>query len=131
MSAAHGTPLYATVVVKNHAGLQSVIRSEKLVIDHTPPGIENIHVQVIQGTDVAGNDSLAEDEILVKLNISWNAVDDESGIKMCFVSVGKLRYYKLRFIVSIYKTFCAARVLHLLNSWLKVLPITVNNFNNT
>ena len=105
MSAAHGTPLYATVIVKNHAGLQSVFRSEKLVIDHTPPGIENVHVQVIQGTGMTGNDSLAEDETLVKLNISWNAVDDESGLKMCFVSVGKLRYYKLRYIVSTCKTF--------------------------
>ena len=104
MSAAHGTTLYATAVVKNHAGLQSVFRSEKLVIDHTPPGIENVHVQVIQGTDVAGNNSLAEDETLVKLNISWNAVDDESGLKMCFVSVGKLCYHYLRFIVSTCKT---------------------------
>ena len=92
MSAAHGTPLYATVVVKNHAGLQSVFQSEKLVIDHTPPGVDNVNVQVIQGTDMTGNDSLAEDETLVKLNISWNAVDDESGLQMCFVSVGKLRY---------------------------------------
>ena len=50
VSAAHGTTLYATVVVKNHAGLQSVFQSEKLVIDHTPPGVDSVNVQVIQGT---------------------------------------------------------------------------------
>ena len=136
LATAHGTPIYATVVVENFAGLQSVFSSNVIVLDHTPPIIENIaaveeieylpnnddvDVDVANSTDLASNDdapgnnsipaifrssdafttpvftepvstpssvSAADKQRRVRLKISWQTRDKESGIKMCMVSVG-------------------------------------------
>ena len=108
-TAKHGTPVYATAIVENFASLQSMFSSTRLILDHTPPIIFDIgvketverltHHEHINKTLTGFNDteptSMApsvrntEDErIQVKLNISWQAKDQESGIELCLVSVG-------------------------------------------
>ena len=88
--ASHGTPVYATAIVENFAGLISVFRSKKILIDHTPPVFGNIMAKV-KAVDPKRNveNVTSANETNVRLEISWNITDDESGVQMCFVSVGK------------------------------------------
>ena len=135
-TATHGTPIYATVLVENCAGLQSTFSSKKLILDHTPPEVDGIDVkQEVErliddendnedvarniysdsNANVTDNNTIldifnrsetlttlketepvstppsvsdADDRRRVKLKISWQARDQESGIELCMVSVG-------------------------------------------
>lgn len=71
----HGTPVYATAVVENNAGLLSYFRSDPLIIDHTPPTIADARLQygVTDG--------------MVTLTVTWN-VDEKEGDQMHFILCG-------------------------------------------
>ena len=99
VSASHGTPVYATAIVENFAGLRSVFRSKKVVTDHTAPVIQDIVVEkkVVDAEPFNASD-VADGETILQLKVSWNARDVESGLKLCFVSVG--RYL---FILQLYR----------------------------
>ena len=116
LSASHGTPVYATAIAENFAGLQSVFISDKIVIDHTAPVIENVVVEEeiiymavmddsaaenstaagssnpqINANNSARNDNVtltSEEGRTIRLKISWQVSDDEIGIQMCLVSFG-------------------------------------------
>ena len=110
ISASHGTPIYATAIVENFAGLRSVFRSKKVVNDHTPPVIQDILVEKDEVKDyhILNTSDVAADEMMLRLRVSWDASDEESGIKACFVSVG--RYSLTRYvIVNIGLSVCTCR----------------------
>ena len=84
LSAIHGTPVYGTAIVENFAGLTSVFRFRKILVDHTPPVFGNILTNLIMINTTDTN------ETNVQLEVEWSVKDDESGISLCYVSVGKL-----------------------------------------
>ena len=86
--ASHGTPLYVTAIVENFAGLRSVFRSKELIIDHTPPVVEDVLVETLLNASTHQNATLGRNKTTVRFNVTWNAIDDESGIQMCFLSIG-------------------------------------------
>ena len=57
-----------------------MFRSKKILVDHTPPTFGNISTNVLA----------ADSKPSVRLEVLWNVTDDESGVQMCYVSVGKL-----------------------------------------
>ena len=86
----HGTPVYITAVVENYAGLRSTFHSKRIIVDHTPPVIEDVNVVMTElSSDVNESNVTQSKERYVQLKATWNATDIESGIKLCFVSVGK------------------------------------------
>ena len=69
-----------------------MFHSKELLVDQTPPVIDNIVAEVEQIPAVtlsSINNSMPMKEQIVYLNVLWNATDAQSGIQMCFVSVGK------------------------------------------
>ena len=83
----HGTPLYVTAIVENHAGLQSTFHSNGLIIDHTPPVIEEVEVSIhhiYRNTTFVGYVTGG----VVQLKASWKPVDNESHIKICYYFIG-------------------------------------------
>ena len=94
LSATHGTPVYGTAIVENFAGLTSVFRSRKILVDHTPPVFENISTNLIMTKTTLAN------ETNVLLEVVWNVNDDESGIRLCYVSVGKLVVIQCQMVIS-------------------------------
>ena len=82
----HGSKLYGTAIIENFAGLKSEFRSKELITDHTPPVLENVAAEEELGINMT---TLDPDSRMMRLNVSWNTKDEESGIKMCFVSVGE------------------------------------------
>ena len=82
---AHGSKLYGTAIIENFAGLKSVVHSEEITIDHTAPILEDVAVEAELGFNMS---TLDPEAAMMRLNVSWNAVDEESGITICFVSVG-------------------------------------------
>lgn len=86
----HCTPLYATAFVDNFAGLRSVLRSNKLFVDQTPPILEDIQANLHEIDLKKSNmsDTLTN-ETMVRVRVKWNVTDPESGIEACSVSVGK------------------------------------------
>ena len=90
LSASHGTPVYATANVENFAGLTSVFRSKKILVDHTPPVFGSITAKVKKGDQKRNVETVTSaSETNVRLEVSWNITDDESGVQIWFVSVGK------------------------------------------
>lgn len=85
LTAPHTSPLYATAVVENFAGLRSVFHSRMIVVDHTPPVIEGVQVVAEMKYDFI---DMKNKSALLKLNVTWNVQDEESGIQVCFISVG-------------------------------------------
>ena len=67
-----------------------MFRSKKLLVDHTAPVIENVSAEAILNTRTEENTILGETEARVQFDVSWNATDEESGMQMCFISVGVL-----------------------------------------
>ena len=94
ISASHGTPVYVTAIVENYAGLRATFYSQKLMVDHTPPEVKDINVtiQSVHGSNKVHNASY-DDETTVHLTATWNVSDPESGVKMCFTSVGESQFY--------------------------------------
>lgn len=92
LDVSHRTPVYVTVMVENFAGLRSVLRSSKLLTDHTAPAINNVSVNAdFTSTENDTNTTLFENEALIYLDVSWKVRDEESDIVMCLISVGKYR----------------------------------------
>ena len=54
--------------------------------DHTSPVLENVAVEEELAFKL---DSLDSSSKMMGLNVSWSAENDESQIKVCFVSVGE------------------------------------------
>ena len=82
----HGAILHGTVIVENAAGLKSVFHSDEITIDHTAPIVDDIGVD----TELILNmTTLDPDAAMMQFNVSWNVVDEESGVRFCFVSIGK------------------------------------------
>ena len=92
LSATHGTPVYGTVIVENFAGLTSVFRSNKILVDHTPPVYGNISTDLIMKNTTEAN------QTIVQLGVEWSVNDDESGVSLCYVSVGKSLYVIIKTI---------------------------------
>ncbi|WAR31711.1 hypothetical protein MAR_034253 [Mya arenaria] len=83
----HAMKVYTTVIAENHAGLRSVFQStEPIIIDHTSPLITDLEASA---TVVFVNNS-GEIASRVKVNATWNVLDDESDINQCTCSIGML-----------------------------------------
>ena len=82
--ALHGTKVYVTAIVENKAGLRTVLQSQPIIIDHTVPVVDNLSKshQTVQ-ENVSG---VIETKTIVQA--SWNVADDESGINICYCSIG-------------------------------------------
>ncbi|XP_055997828.1 uncharacterized protein LOC125647098 [Ostrea edulis] len=77
----HNTYIYVTSVAKNSVGLQGVSYSDKILVDLTPPVIE----------EVLDGDFLGEDNDFWKENtvyVNWKVTDDESGLDYCEWAIG-------------------------------------------
>ena len=102
LPSSHGTPVYATATVENFAGLTTVFRSKKVLVDHTPPVFGIITAKVKAGDPKRNVETVTSaNETNVRLEASWNITDDESGVKICFVSVGKSITAKSQISVSL------------------------------
>ena len=79
----HASPLFATVVAVNHAGLrQEFLSTSVFILDHTPPKLWNIHTNVLYNHVPNGNTYIA-------LNTTWNVSEKESEVKRCACAFGK------------------------------------------
>lgn len=76
----HGTPVYITAIIKNHAGLEKSFKSSKIILDHTPPFVTNTKASIMYNT--IHNDKSAT------VNMQWKVVDEESNLKICLYSLG-------------------------------------------
>nr|XP_006820035.1 PREDICTED: uncharacterized protein LOC102804825 [Saccoglossus kowalevskii] len=76
----HETKLYVTIVVTNMVGLESVIHSDPITIDLTPPDL-CCAKDGNQGDDI---DYINGDQLVVH----WRVDDPESGVESCEVAVG-------------------------------------------
>ncbi|KAK7496758.1 hypothetical protein BaRGS_00011967, partial [Batillaria attramentaria] len=77
----HGLPVYATVHAENHAGQWSRFISRPVIMDRTPPELEDVKVSlryVAKGQD-------EDDEVWV--DASWAAGDPESDVVSCTCSL--------------------------------------------
>ncbi|XP_070207962.1 uncharacterized protein [Littorina saxatilis] len=74
----HGTPLYATALVKNHAGQRSRFVSQPISFDRTAPEVGQVTVSVFY-RDEKNTDT----EVEVEVEAHWAAVDEESGVVSC------------------------------------------------
>ncbi|XP_052760742.1 uncharacterized protein LOC128203377 [Mya arenaria] len=79
----HSTPLFVTAIVDNHAGLRSTFSSIPIVVDRTGPVISLLEFNTISFLDTAANGTVE-----TTVNISWSAMDNESGLKSCYVGIG-------------------------------------------
>lgn len=77
----HGSPVFAHAIAENFADLQSYFISKKTIIDHTPPKIEIMSVN-LEYEDINNN-------TLTKYNVYFSAEDSESGVKHCKLCMGK------------------------------------------
>nr|XP_034314147.1 uncharacterized protein LOC105348718 isoform X1 [Crassostrea gigas] len=81
VSLTHNSYIYVTAIAKNSAGLQGVSYSDKILVDLTPPNIE----EVLDG-DFLGEDLDSWKESTVYVN--WKVTDDESGLDYCEWAIG-------------------------------------------
>lgn len=89
----HGSELFATAVVTNHAGITSVFRSELLTLDHTAPILKDLSVKLLDLKYTPEKDSAN-----VSFHAIWHTEDPESGVAYCYCKVGKLHTV---FIISL------------------------------
>ncbi|XP_053382169.1 uncharacterized protein LOC128549491 isoform X2 [Mercenaria mercenaria] len=80
----HGTQVFVTAIAENKAGLRSVFHSRSIIVDHTSPVFNHLvgHIQNVQ-VNLSG---VLEIQTIVQA--TWDVVDEESGIKQCYCSVG-------------------------------------------
>ncbi|XP_066275498.1 uncharacterized protein [Branchiostoma lanceolatum] len=76
----HGSFVHVTVVAENEAALRSVVYSDPILVDLTPPVISFIK----DGGDEEDVDFQQSDTI----TLHWNVTDDESGVAFCEVAIG-------------------------------------------
>ncbi|CAH1277475.1 Hypp9648, partial [Branchiostoma lanceolatum] len=76
----HGSFVHVTVVAENEAALRSVVYSDPILVDLTPPVISVIK----DGGDEEDVDFQQSDVITLR----WNVTDDESGVNFCEVALG-------------------------------------------
>ncbi|XP_060558764.1 uncharacterized protein LOC132719043 [Ruditapes philippinarum] len=81
----HGTNVYVTAIVENKAGLRTVVQSKPITIDHTKPVVKHLNANLRY---VQENESGVVD-IRAAVHASWEIVDDESGISICYCSIGQ------------------------------------------
>ena len=83
----HASPLYATVVAENHAGLrQDFSTAGVFVLDHTPPKITNLTTALSYNTVPGG-------KTLVMVHATWNVGEEESAVELCSCSFGKNTFW--------------------------------------
>ena len=73
----HGMEVSAVILATNRANLKTVVRSEKYVIDWTPPIIVDIDVK----TSVQDGD--------LSLSVSWKHIEMESVVTDCLWAIGQ------------------------------------------
>lgn len=71
----HGSPVFAHAIAKNFADLQSYLTSKKMIIDHTPPKIEIMSVNLEYEN--------LNNVTFTKYTVYFSAEDSESGVKRC------------------------------------------------
>ncbi|XP_078574183.1 uncharacterized protein LOC144860694 [Branchiostoma floridae x Branchiostoma japonicum] len=76
----HGSSIHVTVVATNAAELKTVVYSDPVVVDLTPPVISEIK-DGAEGDDVYYQSS-------PMLTVNWNVEDEESGVSMCEFAQG-------------------------------------------
>ncbi|XP_078616228.1 uncharacterized protein LOC144884650 [Branchiostoma floridae x Branchiostoma japonicum] len=76
----HGSFVHVTVVAENEAALRSVVYSDPILVDLTPPVISLVK----DGSDEEDVD-FQQSEIIT---VHWNVTDDESGVEFCEVAIG-------------------------------------------
>ena len=74
----HASPVHATVVAENRAGLWSRFTSQALTFDRTPPKVTGVTLTL----DYEG-------EGQVKAEARWDAEDAESGVDHCTCNLGE------------------------------------------
>ncbi|KAI8487523.1 hypothetical protein Bbelb_347570 [Branchiostoma belcheri] len=76
----HGSFVHVTVVAENEAALRSVVHSDPILVDLTPPVISSM------------KDGSAEEDVDFQqseiITLHWNVTDDESGVDFCQVALG-------------------------------------------
>jgi hypothetical protein len=94
----HRTNVYVTAIVENNAGLRTVFQSKPLTIDHTKPVL----------TLLSGNLRYVEENVSgivdtkTIVHASWDVVDDESGMSICYCSIGVHLNYLSVFVFKNY-----------------------------
>ncbi|XP_035696851.1 uncharacterized protein LOC118430248 [Branchiostoma floridae] len=76
----HGSFVHVTVVAENEAALRSVVYSDPVLVDLTPPVISLVK----DGSDEEDVDFQQSKTVTVH----WNVTDDESGVEFCEVAIG-------------------------------------------
>ncbi|XP_053390270.1 uncharacterized protein LOC128553173 [Mercenaria mercenaria] len=83
-NAPHGTRVYVTAIAENNAGLRSLFHSGPITIDHTSSVVNNL-VGRLQNVQVNISGFL---EIRTIVQATWDVIDEESGMKQCYCSIG-------------------------------------------
>ena len=79
----HASPLFATVVAENHAGLrQDFTTPNVLILDHTPPKITDLET-------IIGYSVTASGKTTVLVNATWTVSEEESSVKLCSCAYGR------------------------------------------
>lgn len=84
VSVQQGTPLYATVLVENHAETWSRFISQPVVMDTTPPIIDQLNVTITYSANASSLNVTAATAIA-----KWTVGDAESGSVSCTCELGK------------------------------------------
>lgn len=84
VSVQQGTPLYATVLVENHAETWSRFISQPVVMDTTPPSIDQLNVTITYSANASSLNVTAATAIA-----KWTVGDAESGSVSCTCELGK------------------------------------------
>ncbi|XP_067664253.1 uncharacterized protein [Haliotis asinina] len=82
-----GTRYIARVIAVNKAGLSKTVDSPGILIDSTPPKIQQIHLGPMKEDEEIENQALIHTDHS-KMTISWRAIDPESGISEAYVALG-------------------------------------------
>ena len=84
VSVQQGTPLYATVLAENHAETWSRFISQPVVMDTTPPIIDQLNVTITYSANTSSLNVTAATAIA-----KWTVEDAESGSVSCSCELGK------------------------------------------
>ena len=75
----HKMTIYGTTIVTNNAGLQTVATSKPVVVDWSPPVVENITVHI-----------WSTHPNLIAIDAAWNVIDKDTAVTGCFWSIGSV-----------------------------------------
>ncbi|XP_061166326.1 uncharacterized protein LOC133175235 [Saccostrea echinata] len=78
---AHGTTIFASVVAKNYAGKNKTFHANRIIIDHTPPNLQEL------GSTYTSEERGAWE---TRLNIHWLASEEESDLQSCQCAFGSI-----------------------------------------